>query len=107
MRMSFFPFPSRLHQRWWHRLAKVVVALGTIVGTLIGILIAWMAVESSLMERKIYRYNDPGVYESVIAYSYFPEMLWLLLGPLTYIILVGLYAIILYVAYGNNPFKSH
>ncbi len=39
-------------------------------------------------------------------YSFFPEILWLLIGPVIYLLLVGLYGVVLYIAYGTNPFVS-
>ncbi|MBP9750410.1 MAG: hypothetical protein KBC95_01040 [Candidatus Peribacteraceae bacterium] len=39
-------------------------------------------------------------------YSVFPECLFLLIGPLVYLVLIGLYGVVLYVVYGKNPFKA-
>lgn len=39
-------------------------------------------------------------------YSFFPEILWLLTGVIVYALLVGIYGVVLYIAYGTNPFES-
>lgn len=38
-------------------------------------------------------------------YSYFPEILFLLTGPIVHLVLIGFYGIVLYIIFGKNPFK--
>lgn len=50
--------------------------------------------------------KNPNFMKTWYEYSFFPEVLVLLIGPIIYLLLIGFYGTILYIAYGANPFKK-
>lgn len=187
LKYKIFPFSKSLNEKWWHRLAKVLIFTMSILAFIFGALVTKLSIDETRYQHQIYNFergylsspgwvaglsrynasydfldrlirashdridtdrefipkesseefvnklrNEGPVYrtdydvKNIIfdaledskpnaqvwkiktwyEYSYFPEGLWLLFGPICYFLLIGMYGVILYVAYGSNPFKT-